>query len=103
MRKTKKSKKKADYSASFFDRTQRVFSAAQKVAIPPEKLTVSQWADKYRRLSPENSAEAGKWRTSRTPYLKEIMDSFTDPRVHDIVVVASSQVVKSEMINNMIG
>ena len=103
MMKAKKSKKKADYSASFFDRTQRVFSAAQKVAIPPEKLTVSQWADKYRRLSPENSAEAGKWRTSRTPYLKEIMDSFTDPRVHDIVVVASSQVGKSEMINNMIG
>lgn len=104
MRKTKKkSKKKADYSASFFDRTQKVFSQAQKVAIPPEKLTVSQWADKYRRLSPENSAEAGKWRTSRTPYLKEIMDSFTDSRVHDIVVVASSQVGKSEMINNMIG
>lgn len=68
---------------------------------PPEQLTVSDWSDKYRRLSAENSAEAGPWRTSRTPYLKEIMDAFTDPRVHRIAVVASSQVGKTEMEMNM--
>lgn len=39
--------------------------------------------------------------TSRTPYLKEIMDAFTDPRVHRIAVVASSQVGKTEMEMNM--
>lgn len=59
---------------------------------PPEDLTVSEWADKYRRLSPENSAEAGPWRTSRTPYLREVMDCFTDPKVRKIVMVAASQV-----------
>lgn len=69
---------------------------------PPEQMTVSEWADKYRRLSPENSAEAGQWRTSRTPYLKEIMDAFTDPKVHRIAVAASSQVGKTEMEMNMI-
>ena len=68
---------------------------------PPEQMTVSEWADKYRRLSPENSAEAGPWRTSRTPYLKEIMDAFTDPRIHRLVVTASSQVGKTEMEMNM--
>lgn len=71
--------------------------------LPPEQLTVTEWADKYRRLSPENSAEAGQWRTSRTPYLKEIMDAFTDPHVHRIAVGASSQVGKTEMVSNMIG
>lgn len=71
--------------------------------LPPEQLTVTEWADKYRRLSPENSAEAGQWRTSRTPYLKEIMDAFTDPHVHRIAVAASSQVGKTEMEMNMIG
>jgi len=71
--------------------------------MPPEQLTVTEWADKYRRLSPENSAEAGRWRTSRTPYLKEIMDAFTDPNVHRIAVAASSQVGKTEMEMNMIG
>ena len=70
---------------------------------PPEKLTVSEWADRKRRLSTESSAEPGAWRTSRTPYLRDIMDAFTDPRVRNIAVVASSQVGKSECINNMIG
>ena len=70
---------------------------------PPEKLTVSEWADKKRRLSAESSAEVGQWRTSRTPYMKEVLDSFNDPKVKHIVVVASSQVGKSETINNMIG
>ena len=70
---------------------------------PPEKLTVSEWADKKRRLSAESSAETGSWRTSRTPYLKEPMDAFTDPKVRHIVVVSSSQVGKSETINNMLG
>lgn len=70
---------------------------------PPENLTVSQWADKNRRLSSEASAEVGKWRTSRTPYMFDILDSFTDPKVEHIVVVAASQVGKSEAINNMIG
>lgn len=70
--------------------------------MPPEQLTVTEWADKYRRLSPEVSAEAGRWRTSRTPYLEEIMNAFTDPHVNRIAVAASSQVGKTEMEMNMI-
>jgi phage terminase large subunit GpA-like protein len=69
----------------------------------PENLTVSEWADRYRKLSPENSAEAGQWKTSRTPYLKEIMDAFTDDSVYHIVVVAGSQVGKTECELNMLG
>lgn len=68
---------------------------------PPERMTVSEWADRNRVLS--LSAENGKWRTKRTPYLKEVMDAFTDPNVRNIVLAASSQVGKSECINNMIG
>ena len=70
---------------------------------PPEQITVKEWADKYRRLSPENSAEPGRWRTDRTPYLEEIMDAFTDPKVRRIAVAASSQVGKTEMEMNMLG
>jgi phage terminase large subunit GpA-like protein len=64
---------------------------------------VSEWADKYRRLSSENSAEAGQWKTSRTPYLKDIMDAFSDDRVNRLVVVASSQVGKTEALLNLLG
>lgn len=81
----------------------RAINPITKLAEPPEILTVTEWADKHRRLSPENSAEAGQWKTSRTPYLQEIMDAFTDPKISRIVVVASSQVGKSEMLLNMIG
>lgn len=69
---------------------------------PPEALSLSEWADKYRRLSAENSAEAGPWRTHRTPYLEEPMNAFTDPRVKRIVMVAASQVGKTELELNAI-
>ena len=74
-----------------------------KMFKPPEELTVDEWADKHRRLSPETSAEAGPWRTARTPYLKEPMEAFTDPKVHEIAMVAASQVGKSELELNIIG
>ena len=64
---------------------------------------MDEWADKHRRLSPESSAEAGPWRTKRTPYLEEPMRAFTDPKVHKIVMVAASQVGKSELELNIIG
>lgn len=70
---------------------------------PPENLTVTEWAECKRYLSTEASAEPGLWRTSRTPYLRAIMDAFTDPKVRHIVFVAASQVGKTEVINNMIG
>ena len=70
---------------------------------PPENLTVTEWAEKRRRLSTESSAEPGPWRTTRTPYLREPMNAFTDPRVRRIVMVAASQVGKSELELNIIG
>ena len=70
---------------------------------PPDDLTVTQWAETKRRLSAESAAEPGPWRTERTPYLREPMDAFTDPKVRHIVMVAASQVGKSEFLNNCIG
>ena len=81
----------------------KTFAKAVSNFRPPEQLTVTEWADKYRRLSRENSAEAGRWKTSRTPYLEEIMNAFTDPKVHRIAVAASSQVGKTEVELNMLG
>lgn len=70
---------------------------------PPSDITVTEWATTKRRLSAESSAETGLFRVDRTPYVKEIMDAFTDPMVNHIVFVAASQVGKSEFINNAIG
>lgn len=40
---------------------------------PPPELTLSQWADRYRMLSAESSAEPGRWHTDKAPYQREIM------------------------------
>ena len=79
------------------------YSRAVRGFLPPENLTVAEWADRFRRLSPESSAEAGPWRTSRTPYLREPMEAFTDPRVRKIVIVAGSQIGKTECELNCLG
>ena len=68
-----------------------------------ENLTVSQWAERYRRLSRESSAESGPWRNERTPYLVEPMDALTDPKVRNVVLVAASQIGKTEAELNFIG
>ena len=69
----------------------------------PPKLTISQWADLYRYLSPEASAEPGKYKTSRAEYQRGIMDAFSDPQVTRIVVMSSAQVGKTEILNNIVG
>jgi phage terminase large subunit GpA-like protein len=53
-------------------------TAARRAIRPKAPLTVSEWSDANRVLSGEGSAEAGAWKTSRTPYLREIMDALSE-------------------------
>ena len=71
---------------------------------PEPTLSVSEWADTYRVLSSTASAEPGQWRTSRTPYLREIMDCLSPLYpAQRIVVQAGAQIGKTECGNNWIG
>ena len=70
---------------------------------PPPRLTVSQWADQERRLSPEASAEAGIWNTNRAAYQRGIMDAVNDPAVDTIVVMSGAQIGKTEVLLNVLG
>ena len=73
------------------------------ILTPPPNLSVSQWADASRRLSPEASAEPGSWSTSRAEYQRGIMDAVNDPSVNNIVVMSSAQIGKTEICNNVLG
>jgi len=73
-----------------------------KVLRPPEKMTVSEWSDRYRVLDSKTSAEPGQWNTDRTPYLRGIMDAFNDPLVEEIIFVKPTQVGGTESLNNMV-
>jgi phage terminase large subunit GpA-like protein len=70
---------------------------------PPPKLTISEWAQAKRKLSPEASAEAGDWHNERFPPLVGIMEAISDPANSDISVEKSAQVGVSECILNAIG
>ena len=66
------------------------------------RKSVSEWADEYRQL-PLESSEPGQWKTARVPYMREVMDCFTDSRINRIVVKSASQVSKSECLLNIVG
>jgi len=71
---------------------------------PDPLLTVSEWADKHRMLPQKAASEPGPWRTSRTPYLREIMDCCSDHHpAQQIVFMASIQVGKTEVGLNWVG
>jgi phage terminase large subunit GpA-like protein len=71
---------------------------------PDPLLSVSEWSDRHRMLSSKASAEPGRWRTSRTPYLKAIMDclSPTSP-IERVVFMKAAQLGATEMGSNWIG
>jgi len=71
---------------------------------PRIRMTVSEWADKHRVLSGVASGEAGRWRTSRTPFLREIMDALSlHSPVQRVVVMKCSQIGVTEVALNWLG
>ena len=71
---------------------------------PDADLTVSEWADAHRMLGSRGSAEPGPWRTSRTPYLKDVMDALS--AVHParrVVFMKGAQVGATESGNCWLG
>lgn len=70
---------------------------------PPERLTVSQWAEKYRVLDSKTSAIPGHWRNAQTPYLVDIMDELNNYETEEIVFVKPTQVGGTEALQNMVG
>lgn len=71
---------------------------------PPPKLTVSQWADQYRFLSQEASAESGQWETSKAEYQREMMDCITEPAIVEVTVMKSVRTGGTQaVIDNPIG
>lgn len=80
-----------------------IFQQVKEAFRPPPDYSIDLWADNYRQLSPESSAEAGQWSTDRVPFQREIMSVVTDPKIETIVFMKSAQVGATEMLSNIIG
>lgn len=70
----------------------------------PPKLSVSQWADRYRQIGKGAGAEPGQWHTSRNPPLREIMDALSDHSPVQLVdFKKSAQIGATEIGINWVG
>lgn len=86
------------------EHTDDLFAALLNGIEPDPLLTVSEWSDQRRVLSQKASNEHGRWKTSRTPYLRKPMDDLSATSVvTEVVMVFGSQLGKSESLNNWIG
>lgn len=71
---------------------------------PIPLMTVSEWADTYRILDPASSAEFGKFRTVRVPYLEEIANNLGKTSdIWKVIVMKGAQLGLTELGNNWIG
>lgn len=84
-------------------KTIELFKRCLVILLPPEDLTVREWADKYRVLSTESSKEPGKFETARTPYMVEIYERVTENQVRQMTLMMAAQLAKSEFIINIFG
>lgn len=67
-------------------------------------LRVSEWADRFRLLQAETTRQHGRWRTDRTPYLREIMDCLSaHSAVQRLVLMKGAQIGGTEALLNWLG
>lgn len=82
---------------SLFDRTWSELA-------PPLPLTILEWAEEFREMSPEETAKPGKYSMDETPALRGILAAASDPAVRKIVVQKSAQVgYTAGVVCNVIG
>ena len=70
---------------------------------PPEDISVSEWAEKYRMIDAKTAAMPGPWRNEKTPYLVEIMNELNNYETEEIVFCKPTQVGGTEAELNMQG
>lgn len=78
------------------ENTKRLLRDSFKLLSPPPKITLSEWADRYRFLSQGAAAEPGRWKTDRAPYQREPMDAITDAHTRKIVLMWGAQMGKTD-------
>lgn len=74
---------------------------AWKALEPPPTFTVSEWADRHRFLPKGSTSKPGQWVTRA--FQREMMDAVLEMGIRKVIFMTSTQLVKSEALNNIIG
>lgn len=80
----------------------KIFADGLRRAIPEGDLTISQWAERYRYVSPQRSARPGRWDNAVVPFAAGIMDAVSEPDIEKVVFMKSSQVAGTEILINIL-
>jgi len=76
--------------------------AVARAVLPPERVPLSEWADRHRRLSSEGSVQPGAWQSF--PFQREVLDAISPQSGYEqVVLVWASQMGKSEALLCLIG
>lgn len=89
------------YAEGFAALQAGLLNARRRNIQPPPKLSLSQWADRYAMLSPETSAQTGRFHAF--PYQNGIMDAITDPTVETVTVQKSARVGYTKIMDHVAG
>jgi phage terminase large subunit GpA-like protein len=69
-----------------------------KMLRPKEAMSVADFCDKYRYLSPETAESPGPWRTDAAPYTREVLNIYTRRQVRKIILKWGVQLAKTEIM-----
>lgn len=75
--------------------------ALRKMLRTPEQLTISQWAERYRRVT-EIDAKPGRWRNEMVPHTVPIMDSIGQPWVRQVWICLPERGAKTQILLNTV-
>jgi phage terminase large subunit GpA-like protein len=80
------------------------YTTAFRAGLRPDPMqTVDEWADQHVQL-PSYVAESGQWRTSRTPFLREIMQCLSPSHpCHEVVFMKCVQIGGTQVAVNWCG
>ncbi|MFC7611749.1 phage terminase large subunit family protein [Teichococcus aestuarii] len=84
-------------------KTEQLFLSARKGWTPPPRISVPDWADKVRKLAKEAGSASGDWNTGTVEVARGPMLAVTEPGVHIITAMVSTQLLKTALLENVFG
>ncbi len=82
---------------------ERLQRSIRKGWTPPPRISVPDWADRYRKLAKEAGSTSGNWETETVEIARGPMLAATESGVHVITVMCCTQLMKTALLENLFG
>jgi len=83
--------------AGYENLTKRLNNLYGKYVSPPDRIPLSEWAEKHIYIGGGTGPDVGPMRTAKAPYQKEILDECGNPHIRRIVLQMAAQTGKTIM------